>query len=84
MKHLKKIVLENLILDNVLNYCDAGSGQIFWDQNNEIIGAIHENDGEFRPEYMTKILTHFGIEVQYHREVPDFVRQWGSYEDYGY
>lgn len=68
----------------VLNYCNAGYGQIFWDQDNKIICAIHENDGEFRSEYMTGMFEHFGIEVRYHKVTPEFVKEWDSYEDYGY
>lgn len=74
---------ENLITQNVLNYCNTSHGQVFWDQNNEIISAIHENDGEFRSEYMTKMFEHFGIEVEYHSEIPDFVKKMPGYEDYG-
>lgn len=84
MKHLKKLTLESLVIQNVLNYCNTNYGQVFWDQNNEVIGGIHENDGEFRSEYMTWLFEHFGIEVEYHREIPDFVKKWDGYDNYGY
>lgn len=82
MKHLK--LFENLITHNALHYVDTAYGQVFWDQNNEIIGGIHENDGQFRPEYMTWLFEHFSIEVEHHTEIPDFVKQWDGYSDYGY
>lgn len=81
MRYLKNIA-ESLVIQNVLNYCNTSNGQVFWDQNNEIIGAIHENDGYFSGEYMTRLFAHFGIEVEYHREVPDFVKEWDKDEDF--
>lgn len=33
---------------------------------------------------MTWLFEHFGIEVEYHREIPDFVKKWDGYDNYGY
>lgn len=82
MKHIK--LFENLIIHNELHYVDTAYGQIFWDQNNEIICGIHENDGRFRDEYMSVFLEHFGIEITHHTIIPDFVKEWESYDNYGY
>ena len=56
-----------------LNYYNASYGIIFWDENNNIITSIHENDGEFREEYMSSLFTHFDIEVIYHEDKPDWI-----------
>lgn len=81
MKHLKLFEHSSNL---ELNYCNAGYGQIFWDQDNNIICGIHENDGELREEYMNVIFNHFGIQVTYHKEIPDFIRNWDTFSDYGY
>lgn len=36
---------------------------VFWDQDQNLITTIHENDGQWRGEYMNKLLNHFDIQV---------------------
>ncbi len=52
---------------------DATYGSIFFDQDNNIIGSIHENDGDFRTEYFANLFTHFGIKVEKSSKRPDFL-----------
>lgn len=61
-----------------LYYCQADYGQVFWDNDGEIIGGLHEHDGEFVEEHMAKLFTHFGIVPKYVEDVPDQVLQWGK------
>jgi len=66
---------------SVMYYCQADYGQIFWSNGGEVIKGIHENDGEYRHEYMKGLFAHFGIKVEYVSDIPEFVREWGG-EDY--
>jgi hypothetical protein len=67
----------------VLNYCFTEYGQIFWDENNNIIDGLHQNDGKFREEFMSQLFEHFGVEVVFHKKIPTFVKEWEFYENYG-
>jgi hypothetical protein len=60
-------------MNNTLFVFSAAFGQIFWDENNTIITAIHENDGNFRKEYMEDLFTHFGITVKMVKERPKWL-----------
>lgn len=68
----------------VLYYTNGAYGQIFWDENDNIITGLHENDGNFRDQYMTKLFNHYGVEVEYVNinDIPDFVKEWDGYSDY--
>ncbi len=48
---------------------------VFWDSNNKIITTIHENDGEWRTEYMNKIPNHFGVEVIRVNKLPKAIKK---------
>lgn len=61
-----------------LHYCQADYGQIFWDGQGNVITGIHDNDGEYRHEYMEALFKHFGIAVLYADDIPDFVKKWGG------
>jgi hypothetical protein len=65
-----------------LNYINASYGQIFWDQDNVIICGIHENDGNYSPEYMGILFTHFGIKVNEYKSIPEFIKQWNGYDNF--
>lgn len=58
-----------------LNYGNADYGQVFWDQDGNVVTGIHENDGDFREEYMSELLTHFNIDVKYHQEIPSEIKK---------
>jgi hypothetical protein len=40
--------------------CVLFVGQVFLDDKGEIIDYIHENDGDYRDEYMKPIINYFG------------------------
>lgn len=63
----------------------GANGEIFWNSENKEVCYVHENDGDFRPEYMTKIITMTGFSYQYVKDknkVPDYVKEeLESYDD---
>lgn len=69
----------------ILYYGNAPYGQVFWDQNGVAITTIHENDGNFRNEYMCSIVEHFNIKVKYVEKIPADIeaatKNWGVWED---
>lgn len=48
---------------------------VFWDGDNNLITTIHENDGDWRTEYMNKIVNHFGIEVTRVKKLPAEIKK---------
>lgn len=46
-------------------YTHCVMSQIFFDQDGNFIKTIHENDANYRNEYMKKLFNHFGIEVEW-------------------
>lgn len=40
-------------------------GTAFFDEKDELVQYIHENDGDWRGEYFDPIPLHFGIEVEH-------------------
>ncbi len=58
-----------------LNFGYADSGQVFWDETGTLITAIHENDGEFRDEYMSSLLNHFEIKVTFQKKIPKNIKK---------
>jgi|WetSurMetagenome_2_1015567.scaffolds.fasta_scaffold1401111_2 hypothetical protein len=69
----------------ILYYGYAPYGQVFWDQNETPITTIHENDGNFREEYMSSIVEHFNIKVKYVEKIPASIKEatknYGVWDD---
>jgi hypothetical protein len=55
-----------------LHYAPVEFGTILWDENKKIVAALHENDCDFRDEYLSPIFEHFGIKVQ-ESSLPKFI-----------
>lgn len=56
-------------------------GEVFWNNQNEEVVYIHENDGNYRSEYMDPLFKMFGIQVKYNnnklpRHVKEEVQIW--------
>jgi len=58
-----------------LNVYYATYGIIFWDENKNIITAIHENDADYRSEYHDVLFKHFGIKVKCHEKKPRWLNK---------
>lgn len=69
----KDFILRACDNQHVLKIYDATYGSIFYDEDNNIITAIHENDGHFRTEYFAKLFTHFNIKVEKSSKRPEFL-----------
>lgn len=82
IKKFSKLINESIDLDsNTLYYSNFEYGQIFWNSDN-VISGIHENDGEYRPEYMDKLFSSFGINVILTDDIPNFVKEWDGYSNF--
>ena len=57
-----------------LLYTYWNNGQVFYDQDNNIITYIHENDGDYSEEYFNIILNHFGVNVEFVENTPQFIK----------
>lgn len=53
---------------------NTGYDDVFFDETGEHITSIHENDGNWRSEYMNCLMKHFGVGVE-HQEAGDFVNE---------
>lgn len=60
----------------------ATYGQVFWEKEGEIIGAVHENDLLFEVGNLNQLLNHLGAECEKCHDAPDWLTieklaEWG-------
>jgi hypothetical protein len=48
-------------------------GEIFWDDDKNIITGIHDNDANFRDEYFEPLFNHFGIKIKRVKKLPNWI-----------
>ena len=48
-------------------------GEIFWDDEKNVITGIHDNDANFRDEYFEPLFSHFGIKLKRVKKLPKWI-----------
>ena len=57
-----------------INYANVDHGQVFWDDDNNVICALHENDARVSREYFDKLFNFTGHKLVNHKYVPEAIK----------